>query len=177
MKRKKEFVDYDWEVREGFIIPIATYTGYDYSLRAESDKSRPIAGEINLGYGDYYTGDNKSFGFSSTITNIQPFRLEINYRHNNVSLPVGSFHTNTMGLRLFYFFSTSLYLKAYMQWNDDKLYFAGKERIISNILLRWIYSPASNLYLVYNDGRLVGPGNTEITNRTFMIKATFFWRK
>jgi hypothetical protein len=30
---------------------------------------------------------------------------------------------------------------------------------------------------VYNDGRLIGPGPNEITNRTFMIKATFFWRK
>ena len=177
LKRKKEFVDSDWEVREGFMIPTATYTELDYSVRIESDKSKSLAGEIDLGIGDYYTGDNKSFGLSGTITRIQPFRLEINYNHNNVSLPEGSFRTNTLGLRLFYFFSTSLYLKAYMQWNDDKLNFNGKERIISNILLRWIYSPASNVYLVYNDGRLIGPGNTEIINRTFMVKATFFWRK
>ena len=76
-----------------------------------------------------------------------------------------------------YFFSTELYLKAYVQWNDDKVYNFGKEKIISNLLLRWIYSPESNLYLVYNDGRLVGPGESEIVNRTFMVKATFFWRK
>jgi len=177
VKKKKEFVDYDWEVRDDFVIPTATYSGFDYSMRAESDKSKPIAGTLNLGYADYYTGNNASFGLSSTITQIKPFRIEIDYRRNNISLPEGSFHTNTMGLRVFYFFSTSLYLKAYMQWNDDKLYFDGRERIISNILLRWIYSPASNVYLVYNDGRLVGPGNTEITNRTFMIKSTFFWRK
>lgn len=177
IKRKKEYVDYDWEVREGFIIPTATYSGFDYSMRAESDKSKPIAGEINLGYADYFTGNNASLGLSSTITQIKPFRVEIDFRRNNVSLPEGGFRTNTMGLRVFYFFSTSLYLKAYMQWNDDKLYFDGRERIISNILLRWIYSPASNVYLVYNDGRLIGPGNTEITNRTFMVKSTFFWRK
>ena len=27
LKKKKEFVDYDWEVREGFVIPTATYSG------------------------------------------------------------------------------------------------------------------------------------------------------
>ena len=177
INRNREFIDYDWEVREGYLIPMGTYTGYDYSLRFESDKSRSIAGEVNLKYGDYYTGHNTAFNLNSTITRIHPIRLEMNYLHNYVDLPEGNFHTNTLGVRIFYFFSTELYLKAYVQWNDDKLSFDGRERVISNVLLRWIYSPASNLYLVYNDGRLVGPDQTEITNRTFMVKATFFWRK
>jgi len=177
IKRNREYIDFDWEVREGYLIPTDIYTGWDYSMRIESDKSRSIAAEINLNHGDYYTGRNTGFRLNSTITRIHPIRLEINYQHNYVDLPEGSFHTNTLGLRAFYFFSTELYLKAYVQWNDDKLSFEGKERVISNVLLRWIYSPASNLYLVYNDGRLVGPGHTEISNRTFMVKATFFWRK
>jgi len=99
------------------------------------------------------------------------------FSYQYVDLPEGSFHTNTLGLRMFYFFSTDLYLKAYVQWNDDKYYNAGKEKVVNDILLRWIYSPACNLYLVYNDGRLIGPGNNEIINRTLMVKVTYFWRK
>jgi len=177
VNRNKEFIDYDWEVREDFLIPAGPYTGFGYSISAESDKGKGIAGEIDVSYGDYYTGYNTRFAVSGTITRFQPIRMEIDYTHNYVDLPQGSFRTNTLGLRMFYFFSTELYLKAYVQWNDDKLNFDGKERVISNVLLRWIYSPESNLYLVYNDGRLVGPNQTEIVNRTFMIKATFFWRK
>ena len=177
MNRNKEYIDYDWEVREGYLIPTGTYSGFDYSTHMESDKSRSIAGDINLSYGDYYTGHNAGLGLGGTITSLRSVRMEIDYRHNYVDLPQGHFHTNTLGLRMFYFFSTELYLKAYVQWNDDKLYFDGRERVISNVLLRWIYSPASNLYLVYNDGRLIGPENSEITNRTVMVKATFFWRK
>ena len=173
----KEFIDYDWEVRKGFLIPAGTYTGYGYSMSAESDKGKAIAGEIDVSYGNYYTGHGVQLGITGTMTHIQPIRMEIDYSHNYVDLPQGSFHTNTLGLRAFYFFSTELYLKAYVQWNDDKLNFDGRERVISNVLLRWIYSPESNLYLVYNDGRLVGPNQTEIVNRTFMLKATFFWRK
>ena len=177
VEKKKEFIDYNWEIREGFLIPRGTYSGYDYSVGAESDKGRAIAGAGDFDVGDYYTGHNTSFGLSGIVTRIQPIRMEINYTHHYVDLPEVSFHTNTLGLRMFYFFSTKLYLKAYIQWNDDKLHNEGKEKVISNILLRWIYSPESNLYVVYNDGRLIGPGNEEITNRTFMIKATFLWRK
>jgi len=177
VQRESEFIDYDWEVREGFLIPEGTYTGFMYSVNAQSDKSRAIAGGIDIDYGSYYTGHQMSFGLDSTITRIRRLRMELDYRHNYIHLPEGSFRTNTLGLRMFYFFSTDLYVKAYMQWNDDKYYNAGRERIVSDILLRWIYSPACNLYVVYNDARLIGPGNNEIVNRTLMLKVTYFWRK
>jgi hypothetical protein len=177
IQRESEYIDYDWKVREGFLIPEGTYTGFVYSLNAQSDKSRAIAGGIDIDYGSYYSGHQMSFGLDSTITRIRRLRMELDYRHNYIRLPEGSFRTNTFGLRMFYFFSTDLYVKAYVQWNDDKYYNAGRERIVSDILLRWIYSPACNLYVVYNDARLIGPGNNEIVNRTLMVKVTYFWRK
>jgi hypothetical protein len=177
IQRESEYIDYDWELREGFLVPEGTYTGFVYSLNAQSDKSRAIAGGVDIDYGSYYSGHQMSFGLDSTITRIRRLRMELDYRHNYIRLPEGSFRTNTFGLRMFYFFSTDLYVKAYVQWNDDKYYNAGRERIVSDILLRWIYSPACNLYVVYNDARLIGPGNNEIVNRTLMVKVTYFWRK
>jgi hypothetical protein len=177
VQRESEYIDYDWEVREGFLIPEGTYSGYTYSLNAQSDKSRTIAGGIDMDYGKYYSGHQMSLGLDSTITRVRRLRMELDYRYNYILLPEGSFHTNTFGLRMFYFFSTDLYVKAYVQWNDDKYYNAGRERIVSDILLRWIYSPACNFYVVYNDTRLVGPGSNEIVNRTLMVKVTYFWRR
>jgi hypothetical protein len=177
IQRESEYIDYDWEVREGFLIPEGTYTGFMYSMNYMSDRSRPIAGNININYGSYYSGHQTSAGLSSTITRIKRVRMELDYRHNYIRLPQGHFRTNTLGLRMFYFFSTDLYVKAYLQWNDDKYYNAGRERVVSDILLRWIYSPACNFYVVYNDTRLVGPGRDEIVNRTLMVKVTYFWRK
>jgi len=177
VERQSEFIDFDWEVREGFLIPKGTYSGFMCHLNAESDKSRPIAGTIDIDYGNYYSGRQASLGLTGTITRIRRLRMELDYRHNDIRLPDGKFRTNTLGLRMFYFFSTDLYVKAYLQWNDDKFYNAGRERVISDILLRWIYSPACNLYVVYNDARLAGPGPDEIINRTLMLKVTYFWRK
>jgi hypothetical protein len=177
IQRESEYIDYDWEVREGFLIPEGTYSGFMYSLNAQSDRSRAIAGGVNINYGSYYSGNQLNFGLDSTITRIKRVRMELDYRYNFINLPEGSFHTNTLGLRMFYFFSTDLYVKAYLQWNDDKYFNAGRERVVSDILLRWIYRPACNLYVVYNDTRLIGPGSDEIVNRTLMVKLTYFWRK
>ena len=109
IERTEEFVEYDWEVREGYTIPIGTYKGYSYSAGFESDKGRSLAGEIDLNYRDYYTGKNASLDLSAIITRIHPVHIEIDYEHNYVDLPQGSFHTNTLGIRALYFFSTSLY--------------------------------------------------------------------
>jgi len=177
IKGENEYVDEDWEVREGYLIPMDTFSGTGYSFWFRSDASRRIAGSFYVEYGNYYTGYKTDIGLGSTITQIQPIKMQINFNHHIVNLPQGSFKTNTIGLRMFYFFSTELYLKGYVQWNDDKLYYEGREKLNSNLMLRWIYSPASNIFLVYNDGRLIGPGRDEISNRTVMLKATFFWRK
>ncbi len=175
--REQEYIPYDWEVREGYLIPQGTYGGYTASTSLESDRGKDIAGEISFQYGTYYTGENAQVSLEANITRIPRMRMELNYNHNLVNLPEGGFHTNTYGIRAFYYFNTEIYFKAYLQLNDDKLLYAGQEKVVSNLMLRWLYSPGSNIYLVYNDGRMLGPSATEIINRTALLKITFFWRK
>lgn len=174
--REYELLPEDWEVRPGLVIPRGNYHSHSGSVEATSDRSRPLSGFLNLHLGDYYTGHRMGLSAGAELTRIARVKLAFNYSHNYVSLPEADFHTNTLGLRAFYFFSTELYCKAYVQWNDDRLNYGGKHRIISNFLLRWIYSPGSDLYIVVNDGRLVGPGGQEITNRAVVLKATRFLR-
>jgi hypothetical protein len=176
-QRKTDYLNYDWEVRPGLLIPAGTYSGYNYYIEGKSDVSRPISVEVDLSYGDYYTGNRFSSSLGAIITSIPRLRMEMQYNYNHVDLPQKRFLTNTLGIRAFYFFSTELYFKTYVQWNDDKLKFGGKEKIISNFLIRWIYSPGSDIYLLYNDGRMLGPGMDEINNRTLMFKIIYLWRK
>ncbi|MBN2414601.1 carbohydrate binding family 9 domain-containing protein [bacterium] len=177
VQKSSEYLPWDWEVRDGYLIPRDTYRGWNWSAGYRSDPSRHIAGDLSLSWGDYYTGRSGRVSLSGTITALKRLRVELSHTYNDVDLPEGRFHTNTFGMRTYYYFNTELYLKAYIQLNDDRLRYDGREKIVSNLLLRWIYSPGSNLYLVYNDGRLIGPGAEEIQNRTVMLKATFFWRK
>jgi uncharacterized protein DUF5916 len=175
-QRKAEYLDFDWEVRDGLLIHSNKYRGFNYFIEGKTDVSRPISAEADLSYGEYYTGTRFSSSINSVITSIPRVRMELQYDYNHVNLPQKNFQTNTLGIRALYYFSTELYFKAYVQWNDDKLLFGGKEKIISNFFIRWIYSPGSDLYLLYNDGRMVGQGLNEINNRTLMLKLTYMWR-
>jgi len=175
-ERNSEYLNSDWEVREDLIIPTSTYDGFSYYIEGKSDASLPISINADLNYGEYYTGTRFNSGLSSVITSISRVRLELQYDYNYVDLPQKSFQTNALGIRALYYFSTELYFKAFVQWNDDKLRFGGKEKLIGNFLVRWIYSPGSDLYLLYNDGRMIGPGLDEVNNRTIMLKFTYLWR-
>jgi hypothetical protein len=89
---------------------------------------------------------------------------------------VGSFDIRTLGCRIYYFFSTNLYVKAYLQWKDDKKANDGNRIALSNILFRWIHRPGSDIYLVYNEGWNIGPLGNQMSNRSILLKFTYFWR-
>ena len=177
LQREAEFIDEDWEVRPGFIIPTDMYRGWDSYLWLMTDESKNIAGRMRLIYGDYFTGNRILVGPELMLLNIDRFQAEVELNFNHITLPQGSFDARTLSCRLYYFFSTKLYIKAYLQWNDDRLENDGDRISLANLLLRWTYRPGSDFYVVYNDRRLFGASAGEIANRTLMFKATFFWRK
>jgi len=177
IERNYEYLDEDWEVRPDLMIPKDTYKSWRGYVWFLSNESNDIAGDIMVSYGDYYTGKSLRTGPEVTFYNFDRIRLDADVSYNFVDLPVGNFTTKTLGFRMYYYFSTKLYLKTYLQWNDDRKAHDGNQVSIANILLHWIYKPGSDFYLVFNEGRLIGNGVQEISNRTIMAKATFFWRK
>jgi len=133
--------------------------------------------DMSASFSDYYTGTKKSLGGGFNFRNINKLLLNSNYQFNQVSLPNNKFNTFTLSNRIIYAFSTSMYLKAYIQYNSDRLRYYGRVKWNANILFRYIYRPGSDFYIVYNQEQLVGSNNNELTNRTFMAKVVYFWRK
>ena len=177
LQREAEFVDEDWEVRPGFLVPMGDYSGLDSYIWYSGDESKDIVPELMLSYGTYFTGKRFMASPELLVMNWDRFQAELSMDFNHVMLPEGSFDARTYGARLYYFFSTKLYLKAYLQWNDDRLDNDGDQISLVNLLFRWTYQPGSDLYLVYNDRRLFGPSDGAIENRTVMLKTTWFWRR
>ncbi len=177
LQREGEYIDEDWEVRPGFIIPRDTYHGWDSFAWLSTNESNDIAGGLRLNYGDYYTGTRFSAGPELTLLNFKQLQAQVELNLNHVSLPEGRFDARTFSCRLYYYFSTKLYIKAYVQWNDDRLSNDGDRISLVNLLFRWTYRPGSDFYIVYNERRLFGVSAGEVADRTLMAKATFFWRK
>ncbi len=177
VKRIYEDIYKDWEVRENIVVPAMGYTGLIYGVSANTDRSRPVSYNGGASYSDYYGGTRKNLDFGLNFNKIDHMLLSLSYRYNDISLNTGSFNTNTLSTRLSYMFTTDLFLKAYIQWNDDKLIFNGRERLVNNVMLRYIYKPGSNFYLVYNEGRYIGGDGDELENRVVLCKFTYFFRR
>jgi hypothetical protein len=174
--REFEYIDEDWEVRENIVVPVQTYTNYGSYIWVMTDESKDYSGDLFLKYSEYFKGNRLLINPTVILKNFRKFRTDIDFAYNHVNLPAGSFDIRTIGCRVYYFLSTSLYLKAYLQWNDDRKDNEGDRIALSNILFRWIYQPGSDVYLVYNEGWKLGSMGNRNFNRTLLVKFTYFLR-
>ena len=79
--------------------------------------------------------------------------------------------TNTLNTRITYSVSPTLFLKAFVQYNDDR------KLTNLNLLLWSVYRPGSDLYIVYNQGwetGLPGPDGPRVRSRSLAIKFTYW---
>jgi len=189
INRDFEFLDFNWSIRDGFMIPLGDYTTMRYSANYNSGSTHDIDGSIGLNYSDFWSGTSVGGSLNGNLAAYNKLLMTLSYRYSQISLPAktidetlhagGKFHTNTFTTRLTYSFNPDLFVKAYLQWFSDKLNpsLIGNDRVSANILLRYTYSPASDFYLVLNQQSLVGTGNTVLQNRTALAKLTYFFRK
>ncbi len=124
--------DYDW-----------TYTTVTYS----SNRTKRTFGSISSDIGGYYNGDRRSIKVNWNITFGKTLLLEPNYTYNHVTLPGRPLYTsNVINFRVSHLFSPDFYLKAFVQYNDDR------KTSSFNFLWWYHYKPGSDLYVVYNQG-------------------------
>lgn len=150
------------------IIPSGIYKYNILGFSYGSDLSRKVSGIVQGGIGSFYNGDFKSVDLYSYFRPSDKFSVDLNWSWNRVDVPFpnGKFTTSILAARINYSFTTDLFAKAYIQWNDfDK-------RILSNFLLRYRYLPGSDFYLVYNEEAKTA-GKFRTANRTLMAKFTY----
>lgn len=163
-----EYLSDEFEIREDVFIPEGVHrfnTGVSF---IETDRTKDIAlrGEVN--YGQFYNGHLFRVNTSGFLKLSKHLNIEFIYDRNQFDLPVegGRFTTNISGSRIIYSFSPDLFVKTYLQWNDDE------NLLISNVLVRWIYKPGANIYFIYNETRKLGTAGY-LKDRALMVKVSF----
>ncbi len=177
LEHEYEYLDSDWEVRDGLLIPLDHYSSSKVSMSYGTSRAHAIGGSFSLNGGDYFTGHRYGGGIGSNIQAFGRIIANISYGYNQITLPDGAFHTNRLSARISYLFNPDLYVKAYLQWYDDALLNEGRDRYSGNIIMRYTYSPGSDFYVVINQENLIGPGPDVLQNRTLLAKLTYFLRK
>jgi hypothetical protein len=150
-------------------IPRGGYKWDVFSATFSSDDSRRIYGGGGIDVGGYYNGDRRTFRANLNVLPKGRLLVENGYTRNEITLPgAPTYVTNTLSTRASYSLSPTLFVKAFMQYNDER-------RLASLNLMLWsIYRPGSDLYVVYNEGwDTDAPGPQQLRARSRMLAIKF----
>jgi predicted porin len=150
------------------VLP-GNYRFTEYFIRGSSDESRRFSGSGRFDVGEFYNGYKHSYTMGAKYRIHYRLNASFDYTHNNISLPQpgGHFKTNLFLARINYSFSTTMFLKALVQYNSDL------RRWSSNIRFNFIHRPLSDFYLVYNEQRDEQSG--KLLDRAVIAKFTYMF--
>jgi hypothetical protein len=151
------YVDgYEFLRRPFAIARDATIPGGGYDLRTlraqlTLGQQRPVAGEVFVEGGPFYTGDRLSIGYGAARVRLSSkFALEPRIQIDRVSLPFGDFTNKLASSRVTYTLTPMMFVSGLVQYNSSNATFS------TNVRFRWEYLPGSELFVVYNEGRDTG---------------------
>ena len=153
-----------FQIRSNIAIPVGDYDYTEWVIEANSDASRMLSGDLSFRIGDFYSGDITQMTLNGTFRPNYRLSIANRYTLNDVTLPQGTFTTHLFRTKVDYYFSTRMFLNAFIQYNSDR------KLVTSNIRLNFIHHPLSDLFLVYNEAREVS--GTRRNDRAFTIKYT-----
>lgn len=169
--RQYERLPFDFTIARGVVVPSGAYT-YDvlegsYSLA----QSRMISGNASASYGSFYEGTRATATYSGRVGFSPHVVVEPSLTLNWVTLPYGDFTARLVGTRFVVSPSPRLTFSSLTQFNPSA------QSLTSSVRMRWEYTPGSDLYVVYSDGRdTATPRFPALQNRSFAIKATRLFR-
>lgn len=164
VSRDWDSLDSDWEIRKGNTIQSGIHQWDRFGIHMETAeyRQRSLGGTFDAG--EFYSGKRQSLSLDGQVRLFQNLLITGSYSWNSVELPDGNLPTNTINSRAIYNFSPDLFVKLFLQWNDDS------EVVRGNFLLRYTYRPGSDFYLVYNELWQGG----DVAQRSVVGKLTHF---
>jgi hypothetical protein len=127
-------------------VGIGDYRGTEFELEFRSSSKRPVFGELELGYGDYYDGTASKAGGSLSWRPSKHAQVNLGGGLTSADLPGGDIEAwnGFTGLRVTP--TTRLSFNSILQYDNQS------EQIGMNNRLRYIIKSGSDLFLVFNKG-------------------------
>ena len=146
LQQQFERLDTPFDLTSSIKIPVGKYWMHRQALQAGTFQGRRLWIDMIYGWGEFYSGNIKSFTGSLGINVNKHFNSRTDYKKNTVSLPQGNTTIHELAQFFNYAFNPRLDLSLFTQWNslDDLLF--------GNFRLHWIPRIGEDLYVVYNRG-------------------------
>lgn len=166
--RNFEQLDEPFQIVPGVVIVPGAYHFDELQLELQSDTSRIAWAGLMYTWGGFWDGNRKQISANAGFRVGAHFSATANYDRNDVDLTGGSFVTDLWRMRLTLDVSTKLFIAGLFQY--DSL----TDQFQSNVRFHYLYSPLSDIFLVYNERRLTE--DPTLIDRAVILKLTKLFR-
>jgi hypothetical protein len=169
--RQYERLPQDFTISPGIVVPGGGYSYETLNVSYSLAQQRAVSGSVSASYGGFYDGTRTAASYRGRVGFSPHLAIEPSATFNWVRLPQGNFNASLIGMRLVVSPTARLGFSSLIQFNPSA------DSLASSVRMRWEYTPGSDLYVVYSDGRdTAAAGFPNVQNRSFAIKATRLFR-
>ena len=168
VKNTMENLDRNFQI-QGVSIPVDDYNFTSLQVSMRTSSSRMIAGQLQVEFGEFYSGTRRGFLIDATARPNAKLSIEPFIEFNRITLPDEEFDANAFGGRVSYSFSTTFFTKVFTQWSTDR------DVLSANFLVNYIYRPGSDVYLVFDQNYDTRDGGIKLLGWTVVGKMTYWW--
>ena len=165
--RSYEFIPAAFAISPGVVVPVG---GYDFHSTRSSynlGSQHKVSGTVALSHGTLYGGTRTETSYSGYTSLNKYLAFEPSLNLAWVDLPGGEFTARVLTLRTIITPSPRMMASSLIQFN------AASHSLTSSARLRWEYTPGSEFFLVYSDGRnTLVSGAPELLNHSLAVKVT-----
>jgi hypothetical protein len=177
VNRQFERVDAQGPPILGVPIKIGRYGYTDVFYTFSFNPSKRIFGSVNATIGQFYDGNRRQVTADGGIRFGSALSIQERYEYNRIALSTGSARTHLLTTRFNYSFSTRLSTRALIQYNS----LTGE--INTNFRVRFLTTPGSDMFIVYNERRVTDDQTFPATSidgfgvkdRTVAVKFTYLF--
>lgn len=171
-----EFLDGGFEVGDGVAILPGRYVNWEWEVEGRTAGRRRVSGSASVGSGGFWDGTRTSFNAGLTLRPNPGISVSLDFEHNDVELPRGSFTADVYEAEAEWNPSQWISVTKQLQYDNDSAILGLFARF------RWIVRPGNDLFFVYTHNwrnlgeRLSGdPGLTTISKGA-AVKANYTYR-
>lgn len=171
--RNYELLDQAFDIRRdgSIIIPIDEYENWNTEFGINTAQFRKISANFEVEYNGFWTGTSTEIEAGLSFRPIPGVEFSPSYERSMIRLPEGDFDADLFLFEGIWDLTTELFFTANLQYDN-----LSKEIGLNN-RLRWIITPGSNLFLVYNHNWQEDVlGRFETTTQAGIVKLSYTHR-
>jgi hypothetical protein len=139
-----EALEEDFNIFEGFVIPVDKYHFWRHSLQLTSAKRRNFWAATRVELGAFYSGKRTDWLFQVGYKVIVPVFVSLESDRNYIDLPEGNFTTQIYRLNLNFLFSPDISWYNFAQYENQTKSLGWQSRI------QWIIKPGKEIFVTWN---------------------------